>query len=86
MRNNGQYQMIQKPQKEESQRSESKTPLLSDTQKGLISIGVVAGAALAISKKKSVLAIIGYMWLGSIAGGGLGYLFSKKKEHEKQSN
>ena len=50
---------------------------LSNAQKGMISIGIVAGAALALSKKKGLLAIIGYSWLGSIAGGGIAYLFKK---------
>ena len=63
-----------------SKPKESKIPLLTDKQKCLISIGVVAGAALAISKKEGMLAILGYMWLGSIAGGGLAYLFNKEKK------
>lgn len=80
MRNDGQYKITSKPQEEPSKGKESKIPLLTDKQKGLISIGVVAGAALAISKKKGMLAILGYMWLGSIAGGGLAYLFKKEKK------
>ncbi|MEQ8624476.1 MAG: hypothetical protein RJQ00_06460 [Vicingaceae bacterium] len=78
MGNDGQYKMNSKPKEESSKGNESKIPLLNDKQKGLISIGVVAGAALAISKKKGMLAILGYMWLGSIAGGGLAYLFKKE--------
>lgn len=76
MRNDGQFKMMEKPKKVENKK-EFNLPVLSNTQKGLISIGVVAGAALAISKKKSMLAILGFMWLGSIAGGGLAYLFKK---------
>jgi len=74
---------IKNQSKQESTKKELKIPVLSDTQKGLISIGVVAGAALAITKKKSMLAIIGYMWLGSIAGGGLAYLFKKEENSAK---
>lgn len=80
MRNDGQFKMPSKPMEEPTKKKESKIPMLSDKQKGLISIGVVAGAALAISKKKGMLAILGYMWLGSIAGGGLAYLFKKEKK------
>jgi len=53
-------------------------PNVTNSQKGLISIGIVAGAAFAISKKKGMLAILGYMWLGSIGGSGLAYFFKKE--------
>jgi hypothetical protein len=53
-------------------------PIITNAQKGLISIGIVAGAAFAISRKKGMLAILGFMWLGSVGGGGLAYLFKKE--------
>ena len=53
-------------------------PNITNAQKGLISIGIVIGAAFAISKNKGILAIIGFMTLGSIGGGGIAYLFKKE--------
>jgi len=83
MKNERQFKMMRNPMKVEKKSKESYIPQLTDAQKGLISIGVVAGAALAISRKKSLLAIIGYMWLGSIAGGGLAFLFKKDDKGAK---
>jgi len=82
MKYDGQDKMTNQPKKQ-TNKTEFQLPVLSDTQKGLISIGIVAGAAFAISNKKSVLAILGFMWLGSIAGGGLAYLFKKDEKSAK---
>lgn len=53
---------------------------MSDVEKGLISLGAVAGAVYAIHSKRSFWGILGFMWLGSIAGGGMGNLFKKKED------
>jgi len=66
-----------KLEKEKVQQQNNKFLMITNTQKGLISIGIVAGAAFAISKQKGLLAILGYMWIGSIGGGGIAYLFKK---------
>jgi hypothetical protein len=86
MRNDGQFKTMLPPKQKAVRKvakKEGKIPLLTDTQKGLISIGLVAGAALAISKKKSLLVILGYMWLGSMAGGGIAYFLKKNGKLEK---
>ncbi len=80
MKNDGQFKMITPPKKT----AVPNDVLLSDVQKGLISLGIVNGAALAISQKKGFWAIIGYMWLGSMAGGGIGYLFRSMNERKKE--
>jgi hypothetical protein len=66
-----------KLEKGKVQQQNNKFSMITNTQKGLISIGIVAGAAFAISKQKGLLAILGYMWIGSIGGGGIAYLFKK---------
>lgn len=66
-----------KLEKGKVQQQNNKFSMITNTQKGLISIGIVAGAAFAISKQKGWLAILGYMWIGSIGGGGIAYLFKK---------
>lgn len=63
---------------QEKEDSKEASVKLTDSQRGLISLGVVAGAIYAIHGKRSFWGILGFMWLGSIAGGGLGYLFKKK--------
>lgn len=68
------------PKKEEKQERKMvrHIPKLSNVQRGIISLGVVAGAVYAIKTKRSFLGILGFMWLGSIAGGGIGYVFKKE--------
>jgi len=66
-----------KLEKGKVQQQNNKFSMITNTQKGLISIGIVAGAAFAISKQKGWIAILGYMWIGSIGGGGIAYLFKK---------
>tara|TARA_R110002111_G_scaffold68624_1_gene111285 strand:- start:1217 stop:1462 length:246 start_codon:yes stop_codon:yes gene_type:complete len=78
MINDGQFNKITKAEDDKKSSSKIKLPTVTNAQKGLISIGIVAGAAFAISKKKGLLAIMGYMWLGSIGGSGLAYLFKKE--------
>ena len=77
MKNDGQFKKNDTSENEKKSIATVELPSLTNAQKGLISIGIVAGAAFAISRKKSMLAILGYMWLGSIGGGGLAYLFKK---------
>tara|TARA_R110000868_G_scaffold250694_3_gene507433 strand:+ start:1498 stop:1740 length:243 start_codon:yes stop_codon:yes gene_type:complete len=78
MINDGQFNKITKAEDDKQSSSKIKLPTVTNAQKGLISIGIVAGAAFAISKNKGLLAIMGYMWLGSIGGSGLAYLFKKE--------
>jgi len=66
--------------KEKEKSPEISKPMLTDTEKGLISLGIVSGAAYAIHSKRSVLGVLGFMWLGYVAGRGFGYLLKKKEE------
>ncbi len=77
MKNDGQFKKNDTAEDGKKSIATVELPSLTNAQKGLISIGIVAGAAFAISRKKGMLAILGYMWLGSIGGGGLAYLFKK---------
>lgn len=69
-----------KPTDVQHKKDKDEKHLLTNTQKGLISLGVFAGAAYAISTKRSFWGIVGFMWLGSIAGGGVGYFFKKTEK------
>ncbi len=69
-----------KSPKEKEQQARSKNrPQLTNAQKGLSSLGAVAGAAIALYQKGGFWKVIGFMILGNIAGLSIATLFTKNK-------
>lgn len=56
------------------------SPTLTNVQKGLFCLGLTFGAAYAIYHKKGLIGTFGFMWLGSIAASGIGYLLIKENK------